>query len=229
MYKNAVFYFTGLLFVLVAGFWTSYFSRLGSDISFGQHFHGISMMLWMIMLIIQAWFIRSGKRPIHRTIGRWSFLLAPLVVISGFFVVIDNIAGQKIPYTQGGLSIFWFGIFLAVMFAAVYFLAIRHRKDMQLHQRYMAATALVFMVPGLGRLLGKIGNSFEIWMPNFFQTMLIPGIIALLMIFDDYRKGKVRSPWVVVAAMWGVCLWGYMNLYKYAWWTSFADWCRGLI
>ena len=229
MYRNAVFYFIGLLFILVGGFWTSYFSKLGGDISFGQHFHGISMLLWTLMLIAQAWFIRSGKRPIHRTMGKLSFILAPAVIVSGTIVVIDNIAGQKIPYTQSGLGIFWFGVFLVIMFAVVYGLAIHHRKDLQLHQRYMASTALVFLVPGLGRLLGKIGNTFDIWVPNFHQTMWIPGIIALLMIFDDYRKGKFRSPWIVVAAMWAVFLWGYTNLPKYAWWTDFANWCRGLI
>ncbi len=229
MYRNAVFYFIGLLLVLVGGFWTSYFSKLGGDISFGQHFHGISMLLWALLLIAQAWFIRSGRRPIHRTVGKLSGLLAPVVIVSGVYVVLDNIGKQKIPYTQDGLSIFWFGVFLVLMFAIVYSLAIYHRKDLQLHQRYMASTALVFLVPGLSRLFGKIGNTFEIWTPNFFQTLLIPGIITLIMIFDDYRKGKMRPPWLVVAALWCVCVWGYMNLYKYPWWTGFADWCRTLL
>ncbi len=194
MYRNAVFYFLGLLLILVGGFWSSYFSKLGGDISFGQHFHAISMLLWMFLLIAQAWFIRSGRRPVHRTVGKLSFLLAPAVIVSGAIVTLDNIARKEIPYSQSDLSIFWFSFFLVIMFALVYSLAIYHRKNMHLHQRYMASTALVFLVPGLARLFGRVGNSLEIWTPDFSQTMWIPGIIALIMIFDDYRKGKVRSP-----------------------------------
>jgi hypothetical protein len=45
------------------------------------------------MLIVQPWLIRSRRRDIHRVIGRVSFVLAPLVVISalcvlGFYVLL---------------------------------------------------------------------------------------------------------------------------------------------
>ena len=229
MYRNAVFYFLAALLILIGGFWTSYFSRLGGDISFGHHFHGISMLAWMLLLIVQAWFIREGKRPIHRTVGKLSFLVAPAVIMSGAYITLENIAGQAVPYSQFGLSIFWFGAFLVAMFAIVVWLAIRHRKNLQLHQRYMASTTLVFLVPGLSRLFGKIGATFEVWTPSFIQTMAIPGIIALVLIFDDYRKGKIRSPYIVVACIWAVGMWGFMNLYKYSWWTDFANWSRTLV
>jgi hypothetical protein len=229
MYRNAVFYFLAALLILIGGFWTSYFSRLGGDISFGHHFHGISMLAWMLLLIVQAWFIRKGKRPIHRTTGKISFLLAPMVVVSGIYITLENIAKRDIPYSPGALSIFWFSIFLMVMFASVYWLAIRHRKDMQLHQRYMASTALVFLVPGLARLSEKIGATFEIWTPSFFQTMLIPGIITVLLIVDDYRKGKIRSPYIVVALMWTIGLLGFMHFHKYSWLTDLANWSRTLV
>ena len=85
MYKNAVFYFLALLVILVGGFWRSYFSQLGGEITLAQYFHGISMLLWVLLLITQAWLIRTNRRPIHRLSGRASFVLAPLVVGSGLF------------------------------------------------------------------------------------------------------------------------------------------------
>ena len=73
MYSSAPFWFSGLLVVLILGFWPSYFSSAASSATFGQHFHAVTMMGWVLMLIVQPWLIHSRRRGIHRNDRWWSW------------------------------------------------------------------------------------------------------------------------------------------------------------
>ena len=81
-FHNSGFYFIILLFLAVIGFWQSYFSKLFDDIDSYIHFHAITMLLWVGMLITQSFLIRFKKRSLHRFIGKLSYGLLPVLIIS---------------------------------------------------------------------------------------------------------------------------------------------------
>jgi len=224
MYSSSPFWFTGLLVLLILGFWPSYFSPVAASATFGQHFHAVIMMGWVLMLIVQPWLIRSRRRDIHRVIGRVSFVLAPLVVISALFVVLDNLAKLPQPYPPIGLSFFWLGLASALFFAMLYSLAIINRKDVQLHARYMVATALGFIVPGLGRLFGQIGEATGLVFLDFQVALWVPAIVGGVMIVHDARNGRVRFPWVLATVAWVVIVLGFSFLPRFEWFRVLADW-----
>jgi len=224
IFKNAVFYFVALLLVLIGGFWKSYFSVLDSDISLAQHFHGISMLLWVLLLISQSWLVRRQNMKLHRATGKLSFVLAPLVVWSGLLVVLDNLAKRDDPFTQGALNILWFGIFLVLLFALLYGLAILYRKNMHLHARYMISTALVFLVPGLSRLFGALSRNLGVWMPDLYQTTMLAWAIGIVLLLMDRKAGQFRAPFAVFTVLWGIHLWLFKNIYMFEWWHDFARW-----
>jgi uncharacterized membrane protein len=224
MYSNASFWFAGLLVLLILGFWPSYFSPTASSATFGQHFHAVIMLGWVLMLIVQPWLIRSRRRDIHRVIGRVSFVLAPLVVISALYVVLDNLAKLPQPYPPIGLSFFWLGLASAFFFAMLYSLAIINRKDVQLHARYMVATALGFIVPGLGRLLSQIGEATGLVFPYFQVALWVPAIVGGVMIVHDTRNGGIRFPWVLATVSWVVIVLGFFFLPRFEWFSTLADW-----
>ena len=227
MYPNAAFWFTGLLVLLLLGFWPSYFSLEAPAATFGQHFHSVTMLGWMLMLITQAWLIRTRRRNIHRAIGRFSMAWAPLVVFSALYVVLDNLAGLPEPRPPIGLSFFWLGLASAALFAILYTLAIVNRREMQLHARYMAATALAFIVPGLGRLFGQIAELTGLEFLDFETALWAPVLAGSVMIVHDVRKGRVRTPWVLATVLWVVTVLGFFNLPRFAWFSAFADWSLG--
>jgi hypothetical protein len=227
MYSNAPFWFAGLLVLLILGFWPSYFSPAASSATFGQHFHAVIMMGWVLMLIVQPWLIRSRRRDIHRVIGRVSFVLGPLVVISALFVVLDNLAKLPQPYPPNGLSFFWLGLASALFFAMLYSLALINRKDVQLHARYMVATSLGFITPGLGRLLSRIGEATGLAFLNFEVALWMPAIVGGVMIVHDARKGRVRFPWVLATVSWVVIVLGFYFLPRFEWFSILADWYLG--
>lgn len=54
IFRNLVFWFIALLVVLVIGFWKTYFSVLFQNMHITHHFHGIAMLLWVLLLINQG-------------------------------------------------------------------------------------------------------------------------------------------------------------------------------
>src|SRR5262249_2561499 len=82
MIRNSVYFFTLLALFAIAAFWPSYLSRATSIPEVRVHLHGAVMALWVAMLITQAFLIRNGARPTHRLIGKASYVLAPLIVLS---------------------------------------------------------------------------------------------------------------------------------------------------
>lgn len=228
MYRSAPYWFAGLLVLSFMGFWPSYFSPGASSATFAQHFHAVAMLIWLLMLIAQPWLISSRRRGVHRLIGRVSLLLAPVIVVSALLAVYDNLARLPQPYPPIGLSFFWLGLGSAMYFAMLYSLAILNRRDMQIHARYMVATSLVFIVPGMGRLLTRIGQAIGMDWLNFQIALWVPVLIGALMIFQDSRKGRIRLPWVLATVSWTVVVLGFYFLPRFAWFSSFADWYLSL-
>ena len=88
------------------------------------------MTLWCLMLVLQAYLIRSNRRRLHRLIGRSSLVLVPILVIQQLLVV-HHAARTGVPFldSQGALTDFG-AVFVALvlgiapLFAGLYALAI---------------------------------------------------------------------------------------------------------
>jgi len=218
-----------MLVILLLGFWPSYFSPSAAKATFAQHFHSYVMLVWVLMLIVQPWLIRTRRRNIHRLLGRLSLIVAPLVVISALYVVHDNLAKLPRPYPPIGLSFFWLGFASALYFTMFYSLAIIKRKDMQFHARYMAATAFVFIVPGLGRLMSRLGEATEFPILGFPLALWVPTIVGIVMMVHEMRKTRrIRFPWILATVAWSLIVLGFHYLPGRAWFTAFADWYLSL-
>ena len=228
LYRNAFYWFCLLLVVSILGFWRTYFSQFGQGtVHITHHAHGISMLLWVTMLITQSWLIRTRRNPMHRTTGKVSFVLAPVVVVSGFWVNIHLMDGREGPFPPLLISIFWFGFFLAIAFAVLYTLAIVHRRRVQLHARYMVATSLVFIVPGLFRALNNYVHPLTGWAPTFFQVTLVPLPIGMWLLYLDWRDGKYLRPFLVFNGMWVANLLVWLLTPRWSMWQSLAEWSAG--
>jgi len=85
-YRGISFFFIFILALITWGFYKTYIIFFPSFTGFNnvQHFHGAMMMTWMVFLIVQPLLIRSGKVTIHRAIGKLSYVIAPLLIVSIF-------------------------------------------------------------------------------------------------------------------------------------------------
>ncbi len=224
LYKNAFYWFIGLLLILLIGFWESYFSILPEAGHVTHHAHGIVMLAWVLLLISQSWLIRNRRNANHRTLGKISFVLAPAIVVTAVLVNFYFIAHAEDPAAPLTQSVYWFGYFLAALFALMYGLAIRHRRQVDLHARYMVATSLVFLMPGLSRAISIYLAPLGIWTPDFFQTAWIPFLIGVWLLFADWRNKSDIRPYATFCGLWTANLALWLLLPTWGWWTTFSVW-----
>jgi hypothetical protein len=197
-----------LIIMIHVGFFSSYikfFPRFEDatiegrgPISFNApiHFHGVVMMGWVFMLLLQPILIRKRKMNLHRQVGRLSYILAPLVLLSIFLV--NQHAYHKVLKTAGesqavaALAL----IFPAfVFFAILYFLAIRYRHRPALHMRFMCSTAFLFIPPALDRAL-----IHYLHLPGYDVGSVIQLVIIGVVTMFDSVMMKRLSPFALVFA-----------------------------
>jgi hypothetical protein len=199
-YARSPFYFLGAFLVVVAGFFPSYFAKLGTTDAV-HHFHGITATLWMLLLIGQSWLARVRKISLHRVFGKISLLLAPLFVISGIMIVRVMLAKSDGFSRAFGLRLAFVDAVNLLGFALAYVLAIYHRRDVALHARFMAATAILALPPALVRLIANMVPGITSFEAAFHGGYLVTELVVAVLIYDDYKTGKVRAPYLALLAI----------------------------
>ena len=164
-YKNLSLFFIALLLLVIWGFYRTYFNLfpLFTGIQTVQHFHGIMMLSWFAMLIIQPLLIRYEKFALHRKLGALSYIIIPLLLLSIFLVARMGFYRDAARFTKeqniGSLALNIPGL---VFFGALYILAMVNKKNTAYHMRYMIGTSTLMLGPGIGRAFIVYGGmSFQ--------------------------------------------------------------------
>lgn len=150
MYRAASFYFAFLLLLAIAAFWPTYIAPKRYEADWHVHLHGISMFLWMLMLVVQASLVRAGSFPAHRALGRTSFVLVPVIVASTLLLAHYR---MRSGINKELLYFFYVQVSLLAVFLVAYAGAILNRATPAVHMRFMVCTALTLVDPILARLL----------------------------------------------------------------------------
>lgn len=215
-----------LLCVAVLGFWKPYFSRL--DTAQGMaHLHAISMLTWIGMLVAQPLLIRTRRLVWHRRLGKASYVVAPLVVVSALILAqlrISQATPETLPFQQ---FILFLGVSASVLFALIWGLGVFYRREPALHARYMAGTALTLIDPSMARVL-------IFWIPSvpppFYQFItfgLVYTILLVLIALDRKSKRGRSALWVLLGLF--VALHASIVLVPgTSAWQQFAGWYAGL-
>jgi hypothetical protein len=221
---NIVFLFIGIWLCALIGFhrtYTVHFPQF-KGFQWQHHFHGIMLMSWFGMLIIQPLLIRLGKNNIHRQLGKLGYVLAPLVCYS-IFLVTKLVYHREIlvrpePSVLAQMAldipeIFIFGIFFT--------LAMVNRHNPNTHMRYMIGTSLLMIGPGLGRALIVFGGmAFPAAVTVVYY---VAEVIAVLFLLNDFRKRNNPRPMLTIVAilLFNHFLWAFQEA---AFWQKFAKW-----
>jgi hypothetical protein len=186
------YYFIALAGLALLGFWPTYFSKFfngTADFKFYFHFHVTVISLWIASLITQPILIRRKQLKWHRLIGKLSYVLIPLIIVSVILV-----AHSRHSVTEENLDIQLFVPFKdLVILATAYSIAIINRHNIDLHARGMIVCGLVFIEPALIRLIGYAISPFPM---AYFLTIAIVFslLIALIFLERNQRKGRWIFP-----------------------------------
>lgn len=211
LYYNLGYWFLLLIVLVIAGFYSSYFTVFFEPKEPILHIHFTLMTLWIAVLIAQPFLIKYRKLSVHRTIGKISYVLFPLVLISAFLMIrysyysgINDLNqkaaqglnqfnnGQILQQVATNLAIAFFYFFL---FALFYILAVINKRKSAIHSRYMLASALTLLGPTVDRIV-----FFNLKLPAYITyelpTLIIIDILLALLLFKDYKdKRSTKTLW----------------------------------
>jgi hypothetical protein len=219
-YRHAHFFVGFVLLVIMTGFWASYFAVSG-PIPLAFHVHAISSMTWLVLLIAQHLTIQRRANGLHRQMGRASFALFPFLILG--FMMIINVTAERYAAPEDEFTLllgpsFWIGMGIAIAaYLTLFYLALKHRRNIKLHAGYMLATPLILFESPFSRVI----DAYLPWMNfigsegprNVLDTIVISdGMVTLFALGLYAMNRKHGAPWLVAA--------GFATLQAVAMWFA---------
>ena len=222
--NRLIYFFIFLLLMSFAGFYKTYLVKFPNfqGFTWAHHFHGVIMLTWILMLIAQPIFIRTKNFRLHRIVGKVSYFIFPLLLLSFFLVAraayLRNIKIES--ETEALASMGFSGIPDMFYISILYGLGIYYKKKASYHLRFFASIGLMILGPGLGRFLIAVCG-----LP-FTAVPAMIGVIALFTLgwmIADIRKKRSAFPMAVFLAIIATTFVIGPNSHS-AWWLAFAKW-----
>lgn len=215
LYRNGFLFFGMFFAVALWGFWSSYYSDPMQLQTALQHVHGITMTLWCVMLVGQAYLIRTHRRAAHRLVGRTSYVLAPLIVIVMVALIRQSLQGLADAY----LFLFYI-LGAAFLFAIFYALAVLNRGEPPTHARLMVCTVFPVYTAATDRILRGLSDGFG---PAIAAWLLGDVLLAALAIWDwrSHRRLNVFPFAFITMLGFHIAIFASPRIPI---WRSFTDW-----
>jgi len=197
-YRNLGYFMMLLIPLTGLAFYKTYFNQIPDfreNITPFIHLHALVAGVWICMLIAQPLLVRYRKLPWHRQVGRLSYVVFPLLILS-FVPQMIRVAHSDHP------EFLFFPLGDSVLLILFYALAIYYRKNSPRHMRYMIGTAIVFLGPTIGRIGPLILRLPEGVTQNVQYGVIFS--ILLLFIASDRKHGKNFRPYLWIGLGWVV-------------------------
>lgn len=163
-----------------------------------MHFHGMMMIGWLLMLLVQPILILKGKVKLHRFVGKLSYVLAPLVLLTMYLVTRGSLDRAVAPEEQAAVVArrMALDVPLIIFFVILYMLAIAYKHRTALHSRFMVSTAFMLISPPLGRVLRAYFDYSRDGSIDLSRNIIV--FIALAVTAGDSLRLKRISPFALV-------------------------------
>lgn len=207
-YRHAHWYLLALFPLTGLAFWPNYFSKFAAS-PYAFHVHGITASLWILLLAFQSWTIHSRRNSVHRLAGWASLVLFPLFLVGGLLVLQTmavRFGAQDGPfYSQFGARLGAIDTVSSIALPFLFYMAIRWRRKVHLHARYMLAPVLFLLPPILSRLMPAL-PPFAITGPETFHRFgygvhAADGIAVAAAAFLYWKAPKHGHPFAIVGAL----------------------------
>ena len=161
------------------------------------HLHGIVMLGWLGLSVVQATLIQRGNVALHRRLGWLGLLLAAAVVVSASYAGLHAIeTGRQPPFFTPAYFLALTQVGMA-FFAGLIALAVARRRQTEWHRRLMLGALIMIMEPALGRVLPM---PFIMPWGEWLLLAVQLGVLALVMRHDRRTLGAIH-PATLIAAL----------------------------
>ena len=195
-YKYLGYILVILIPIAFLAFYKTYFVQFPNfkeNITTYTHLHAFISTMWILILILQPILIEKGKWKIHKVIGKITYGLFPILILS-FIPLIISMYHSDHPKK----------IFLplsdSIMLTLFYLLAIYNKKNVSMHMRFMIGIILVFLGPIIGRIGLLILELSPIVTQNSFYGIIY--LILIGLIFYDMKFNNNYQPYILFLGIW---------------------------
>lgn len=215
-----------LLVCTVAAFWRSYFAILNDlpeHFGWTLHAHTALMMGWVVLLCVQAWFVRTRKWKLHRLFGRASFVYVPLMIVSGVVTMRESMLRGPGAVTMEAARDATFQHMMLSSFALTWALGIIMRRRPAIHVRYMISTVFAIGSAVFFRIFTFLVPGFEDFDRAAHANFAAMGVILAALVANDWRLGLRRSPYWVITALLFLQFLAYRLVSDQPWWIDYCN------
>jgi hypothetical protein len=188
-YRNVGFIFLLFIPLTFFGFYKSYFvlaPEFVDMLDIYTHIHAFIASLWIILLIVQPLLIRYKNYRLHRFFGKISYFVFPALILSFIPQMVKEYGRGTFPLNAS------LDVVLLILFYAQ---AMRNKKDVAIHMRYMIAISLIFIGPTLGRI---IFITLDLTYLSFLELpYLLVNVLLIGLIFWDKAANRNYRPYLV--------------------------------
>lgn len=195
-YRYLGYFFLLFIPLVFFGFYKTYFIQFPAFKNVKHdyiHIHFAIATVWVLLVIVQPFLIVNKKIAWHRKLGKLSYIIFPLLILSFVPMVVTKLKSDT-PKDA------FFAIGDGTLLVLFYCLAIYYRRKSTVHMRYMIAAALVLLGPTVGRILPNLLGFGDIATQNI-QFAIIQSILIALVLFDMKNKRKY-FPYLIAIAGW---------------------------
>lgn len=230
LHRHTVWLFGLFALAMLAAFWPSYYSRLDRQPSYHFHAHGAVLTAWVGLLVSQAWLMRTGRRGLHKALGKASYVLVPLVVAATIHFAHFRV--QVVPVLDA-LSLYFLTLVLnaLVAFVVLYGLAMLARREPARHARFMVCTIFPFFTPVSDRLIGRLAPSLVPLVPRIEGSPILPfagfvlaDVLLVALAVWDWRANRRRDVFPLALGILVLYHVSVFTLYRQPVWRAFGEW-----
>lgn len=188
-YITLIIIFASIASISLVGFYASYLSTFPNYNQFSTviHIHFVAFLCWLLLTIIQPVLINMRKIALHRKLGKLSYIVAPVMVVTMCLLVLAQTKRQLSESIDGAAITAIIGLLDILSFSIYYIIAMANRKNVRWHVAFILSATLIVLNPGMSRLLNQIQPGL-----GMLGAVLMPFIVPLVIII--YEKIKLKKP-----------------------------------
>jgi hypothetical protein len=223
------------------GFYPSYFAKLLTPLPAIFHIHTFFMVAWIGLGLTQPILIHQNKIEMHRRLGKISFVLMPLVVLTIYMMIRhsyyeelerlgSNAIREKYNLSQDDVHLYAAAHEIKAIIALIwlmifYLLGIVYRKKVLYHATYMLAAILVLLGPALDRIIFRTLAQFHLPSagPGEYATFSLIGVLFISLLIYQKRNGYSLTPVIMVLLLHGLGIGTYTYLQGTIAWQRFVE------
>lgn len=165
---------------------------------FWVHLHGVAMLAWLALLIVQPTLVSRDNLALHRRLGWIGAGLALFITALGIFTGLASLVLNRFPPFFAPPYFLALTTVESLAFGLMVWAAVRRRHTTAWHRRLMIGATIVILEPALGRILPM---PFMIGWSDIPIGLIQLGVVGIIALYDRRTLGRIHPATKAIAAI----------------------------